>query len=138
LSPKAANNAWPVIVILMTDNGDSRTDVDVDRFNAFVIDLTARGASAHAVIVRGQRFGIISELAQNVVANLGGSIESLAISSAVPNYMKTIASRVTNDFKAMAGRYEVEFQSDPKAMDSGVEVQVTREGVRLQVTGKRP
>ncbi len=138
LTPKAANNAWPVLVVLTTDNGEGRSEPDVEAFNRLVNDLMARGANAHAVVVRGKQWGIVNELAENLVANMGGIFQAIAIANAVPDHMKTIGARVAGDLKAWSNRYEVEFQSDPKSAQAGVEVQIAREGARLQVEGRRP
>jgi hypothetical protein len=138
LAPKESKNAWPVLVILTTDHGESRTQPDVDAFNRLVNDLMARGANAHAIVLRGKQYGMVNEMVQNLVANMGGIFEPIAIASGVPDLMKTIGARVASDFKAWSNRYEVEFQSDAKTAQAAVEVQIAREGARLQVEGRRP
>jgi hypothetical protein len=137
LEPKPANNAWPVMVIL-TGDPPVRSELDVDRFNAWVQSLIKRGASAHTVVVRGSSTGVVGDVAQNITANLGGIFEAINSSTALPDYMKTIATRVAADAAAMTNRYEVEFQSDAKDSSGKLEVTLAKEGARVQLSGRRP
>jgi hypothetical protein len=138
LWPKPANNAWPVLVVLMTDSGQDARSLDVDEFNRFVDDFVARGGSAHALVVRETTFGPLSEIAQNLAGNAGGIYEPIAASTAVADHMRSIGDRVAADRTAMAGKYELEYQSDVTAAGSAVSVQVTRVGARVRASARRP
>ncbi len=130
--------AWPVFVILTTDAGEMRGEVDVDAFNRFSNDFMARAGTAHAVVVQGASSGIVTEIAKNLAANTRGVLEVLQIANALPNKMTALAARIAADHAAMATRYEVEFTSDAGSGGSGIVVEVARDGARLQLSGVRP
>jgi hypothetical protein len=130
---------WPVFVLVTTDLGSARSDPPFDRYNRFVGDYVARGGSAHAVIIQGSRPGILSTIVENLVHNTGGSLETIGISNALPDKLRTLGRRISEDKIAMTGRYELEYVSESKAAASAeVEVHVIREGVRVRVSHRRP
>ena len=130
---------WPVFVLVTTDLGSARSNPPFDRYNRFVGDYVARGGSAHAVIIQGSRPGMLSTIVENMVHNTGGSLETIGISSALPDKLRTLGHRISEDRIAMTGRYELEYATDSKAAASTeVEVRVIREGVRVRVSHRRP
>jgi hypothetical protein len=130
---------WPVFVLVTTDLGSGRSDPPFDRYNRFVGDYVARGGSAHAVIIQGASPGILSTIVENMVHNTGGSLETIGISSALPDKLRNLGRRISEDRIAMTGRYELEYASDSKAAaGAAVEVHVIREGVRVRVSHRRP
>ena len=135
---KTAPMRWPVFVMLLTDAGESRGQVPVDQFNRFVDDFVARGGNAHAIILKGNSSGIISDFAQNLAENVAGTFETMNTANALPQKMTALARRINGDHYAMATRLEIEYASDAKAPSGGVDVRVAREGVRLQVSPRRP
>jgi len=130
---------WPVFVLVTTDLGSARSDPPFERYNRFVGDYVARGGSAHAVIIQGSRPGMLSTIVENLVHNTGGSLDTIGISSALPDKLRTLGQRISEDRIAMTGRYELEYVSESKAAASAeVEVRVIREGVRVRVSHRRP
>jgi hypothetical protein len=130
---------WPVFVLVTTDLGSARSDPPFDRYNRFVGDYVARGGSAHAVIIQGARPGILSTIIENLVHNTGGSLDTIGISSALPDKLRSLGRRISEDKIAMTGRYELEYASESKAAaNAEVEVGVLREGVRVRVSHRRP
>lgn len=135
---KTAPGQWPVFVILTTDNGEARGELDIDGFNKFVTDFRLRGGSAHAVIVTGRGAGPVTDLALNLVENAGGIKGSMNLPNTMAERAKAIAQRLADDHHAMQEKYEVDFTSDAKLAETMVNVKVTREGVRLQMSPRRP
>jgi hypothetical protein len=135
---RTAPGQWPVIVIVTTDNGESRSDLRLDQFNTFVSEFMARGGSAHGVIVAGKQIGSITDLVLNLAENAGGIHGSINTVNSLPDRLKAIAERLGFDHQVMADRYEVDFTGDGKLQQPFVNVGVTREGVRVEMSARRP
>ena len=135
---KTAPGQWPVFVIVTTDNGESRSDLRLDEFNKFVTDFMARGGSAHGVIVAGRQVGAVTDLVLNFVENSGGIHGSINTANSLPDKLKAIAERLGFDHRLMADRYEVDFTGDAKLQQPFVNIGVTREGVRVEMSARRP
>ena len=135
---RTAPGQWPVFVILTTDNGEARSDTRLEDYNKFVTDFMTRGGSAHAVIVAGRQIGTVTDLALNLVENVGGIHGSVNTANSLPEHLKHIAERLAGDHQTMINRYEVDFTSDAKLQQPLVNVVVTRDGVRLEMSPRRP
>ena len=135
---KPAPTQWPVLVIVTTDNGDNRREPDVVRYNRFMNDFLNRGGAAHAVVIAGKQTGPVTDLAQNLVENTGGMYTTIVVDSALPERLKDIAGRLSDDHHAMADRYEVEFTGDGKLLQPTIVVQTHRDDIRLRMSPRRP
>jgi hypothetical protein len=135
---KTAPGQWPVMVIITTDNGETRREMPIDDYNKFMQDYVARAGAAHAVIVRGKQIGPVTDLTQNLVENVAGLYSAINTDTTLPERVKAIAGRVVTDHQKMATRYEVEFTGDAKAAQPIVNVIVKRDGVQLEMSGRRP
>jgi hypothetical protein len=135
---KGAPGQWPVLVIVTTDQGATRSEPNYDRFNRFVSGFVARGGTAHAIVVHDKAGGITTEFVMNVVENTGGYYESMAIANVLPDKMKMLAEHIDANYKAMSNWYELEFAGDSRIQAPRVQVGTTREGVSLQVSTRRP
>ena len=135
---KTAPTQWPVFVIVTTDNGDTRREPDVARYNRFMNDFLNRGGAAHAVVIAGKQSGPVTDLAQNLVENTGGIYTVIVVDSGLPDRLKTIAQRLSDDHHLMAERYEVEFTGDGKLLQPTVIVKTARDDIRLQMSPRRP
>jgi hypothetical protein len=138
---KPAPTRWPVFVMLLTDSGEAITQMPVEQFNRFVDDFLARGGNAHAIILKGRATGIVSDFAQNLTENAGGTFEVMNTGNSLPEKMTALARRINGDHYAMANRWEVEYATavDPPDMPAGsVDVRVGREDARVQVSPRRP
>ena len=131
---------WPVFVIFTTDQGDARREPNIDEYNKFMNDFLARGGSAHAVVVVGQSAGIVSDLVENFVGNMGGLHTEINTDNVLPERAKEIAVRLAADHQRMANRFQVEYTGDGKLKAPVVNVAVTRSGelLRLQMSPRRP
>ena len=135
---KPAPDRWPVFVILTTDMTDSQREPDVARYNKFMNDFLARGGNAHAVLMAGKRSGPVSDLTMNLVQNVGGMYTPLVADSGLPQRLTAIARRLAEDHLQMRDRYEVEFTGEAKAVQATVNVGVSRAGVTLDMSPRRP
>lgn len=135
---KPAPTQWPVFVIVTTDNGDTRREPDIARYNRFMNDFLGRGGIAHAVVLAGKQSGPVTDLTENLVKNTGGLYTSIVVDSGLPDRLKTIAERLSDDHHLMAERYEIEFSGDAKLLQPTINVKVGRDDVRLQMSPRRP
>jgi hypothetical protein len=135
---KTVPTQWPAIVILTTDNGDTRREPRVDAYNRFMTDFVARGGSAHSVVLEGKQVGPISELTQNLIDNVGGTRYAVNTDNVLPARLKDIAERLGDDHHAMRDRYEIEFLGDAGTQQPIVNVTTKRDGVQLQMSARRP
>ena len=135
---KPAPTQWPVLVIVTTDNGDTRREPDVARYNRFMNDFLNRGGAAHAVVIAGKQTGPVTDLAQNLVENTGGIYTAIVVDSGLPERLKDIAERLSDDHHAMADRYEVEFTGDGKLLQPTIVVKTGRDDIRLKMSPRRP
>jgi hypothetical protein len=135
---KTASGQWPVFVIVTTDKGELNRESNLDNYNKFMNDFLARGGSAHGVILVGPQVGLVTDIVLNLVDNVGGTKASINTDSSLPERMKGIATRLADDHQQMLNRYEVEFTGDAKVLVPVVEVAVTRAGVELEMSPRRP
>lgn len=135
---KTAPEQWPVFVIVTTDNGDGRREPDIVAYNKFMNDFLARGGAAHAVILSGKQTGSVTDLAANLVENVGGIRQTLNTSNSLPARLKDIAERLDIDHRIMMNRYEIAYAGDPKITAAVVKVTTSRENLRLEMSTRRP
>jgi hypothetical protein len=135
---KNAGGKWPVFVILTTDNGETRGELNIDGFNKFVTDFVSRAGSAHVVILKGQNAGPTSDLALNLADNAAGTRDVINAATAVGDRMKGVAARLVADHKAMTSAYELEYVSEARTSPV-IEIRLVREGgAALQFSARRP
>jgi len=135
---KTAPGQWPVFVIVTTDRGENRREFQLDVYNRFMNDFVSRGGSAHAVIVRDQQVGPVTDLTLNLVENVGGLSHSINTDTALAELLQRIAERITVDHLRMEDSYEVEFEGDARARTPIVNATIARDGVQLQLSPRRP
>ena len=135
---KTAPGQWPVFVIVTTDNGDATKEPDVVTYNKFMNDFVARGGAAHAVILTGKRTGPVTDLVTNLVDNVGGFRQTLNTDNSLPERLRDIAERLDIDHRVMMNRYEIAYAGDPAIATPIVNVSVSRDDVRLQMSVRRP
>ena len=135
---KTAPGQWPVFVIVTTDKGELNREPNIDNYNRFMNDFLARGGSAHAVILVGRQVGLVTDMVLNLVDNVGGTKASINTDYSLPERLKAVATRLADDHQQMRNRYEVEFSGDAKVLVPVVEVAVTRQGVQVEMSPRRP
>jgi hypothetical protein len=135
---KPAATQWPVFVILTTDITSANREPDTNRYNRFMNDFLSRGGSAHAVVMAGKSFGPVTDMTTNLVENTGGLYNALIVDSGLPERLKNIAKRLTDDHEAMQNRYELDFNGDAKLLQATVNVAAVRPDITLQMSARRP
>jgi len=135
---KPAPGQWPAFVIVTTDNGEGRREPNIDDYNVFMNDFLSRGGTAHAVIVQGKQSGPVTDIVANLVDNVGGIRYTIVADSSLPARLREIANRLADDHQSMMRRYEVSYAGDPKQVLPVVKVNVSRDGVNLQMSARRP
>jgi len=135
---RTAPEQWPVFVIVTTDNGDGRREPDIVAYNKFMNDFLARGGAAHAVILAGKQTGSVTDLVTNLVDNMGGLRQSLSTSNSLPARLKDIAERLDIDHRIMMNRYEIAYAGDATITAANVNVILSRDDLRLQMSTRRP
>lgn len=135
---KSAPGQWPVFVIVTTDNGEVRREFNLDQYNAFMQGFVARGGTAHAIIVRGKEIGPVTDLTLNLVENTGGLYGAINTDTSLPERLAAIAARLAADHEQMANTFEVEFIGDAKLAQPMINVTVSRDGVQLEMSARRP
>lgn len=95
---KSAPTLWPVFVIVTTDAAETRGEQRIDDYNKFMNDFAARGGQAHTIVIRGKNSGIVTDIAINLSENTRGIHETIAISNALPDKLKEVASRLEADY----------------------------------------
>lgn len=135
---KSAPGQWPVFVIVTTDNGEVRREFNTEQYNALMQGFVARGGTAHAIIVRGKEIGPVTDLTMNLVENTGGLYSAINTDTTLPERLTAIAARLAADHGQMANTFEVEFIGDAKAAQPIVNVTVSRDGVQLEMSARRP
>jgi hypothetical protein len=135
---RKAPRQWPIFVIATVDNGETRREPNLDRYNRFMNDFLGRGGSAHAVVIGGRYTGPVSDMAENLVKNVGGLYATIVVDSNLPQRLKDIANRVNEDAEMMRDKYEVEFSGDARLVQPHVNVEVTRQDVNVLMSTRRP
>jgi archaellum component FlaG (FlaF/FlaG flagellin family) len=102
-----------------------------------MMDYQMRGGTAHAIIIQGQRNGIVTDVVKNLADNTGGLTQTMNISNSLDDRMAEVASRIWEDHQLMADTFEIEYVSDAKALGS-VELDLGRGDVKLRMSGRRP
>ena len=135
---KTAPGQWQTLVIVTTDKGETRREMPLNQYNVFMNDFVARGGAAHAVILRGNQTGPVTDITQNLIENVLGLYSEISTEVSLPERMRAIAERLAGDHERMENKYEVEFTGDAKSGQAVVNVIVKREGVLLEMSGRRP
>lgn len=134
----SAPGQWPVLVIVTTDNGDTRREFNLNRYNTFMNGFVARGGAAHAIILRGKEVGPVTDVTQNLIENTGGSYGAINTEATLVDRVTAMAKRVAADHQQMANAFEVEFIGDPRMVQPMVNVTVSRDNVQLEMSARRP
>lgn len=134
----SAPGQWPVLVIVTTDNGDTRREFNLNRYNIFMNGFVARGGAAHAIILRGKEVGPVTDITQNLIENTGGLYGAINTEATLVDRVTAMAKRVAADHQQMANTFEVEFIGDPRMVQPMVNVTVSRDNVQLEMSARRP
>jgi hypothetical protein len=133
---RKAEDRWPVFVIFTSDGTESSAAAHEKEFNAWSTGLSARGAIAHALVLKVKGSGVPEMVAMGLTRNTGGRFDMMNTSNALPDKFKALATQLAADHRQMSTKYQLEYLSDsstPAAADVGV----ARSGVKLQSSYQR-
>lgn len=94
---RTAPDRRPVIVVITTDNNQSRGEVRIDEYNKFMNDFVMRSGRAHGIVIRGANIGVTSDIVMNLTDNTGGFFDSIAIPNPLADRMRVMAETVGAD-----------------------------------------
>ena len=133
---RKAEDRWPVFVIITSDGADGSTGANEKKFNDWLLNLPARGISAHAFALKYKGGGQAEIVASHVAQSAGGKYEFMNTSNSLPEKLTALGSAMAASAKQMSTWYQVEFQTDA-AGNGPVEVGVARAGIKIQLSYRR-
>ena len=136
---RKAEDRWPVFVILTSDGTEISAGAHEKEFSNWSMGLATRGVSAHALVLKiGKKGSAIPEIfAENVTQNTGGRYDVINTTTSIPEKLKTLATQLGADQRRMSGWYQVDFTTDAAAAAPGLDIGVSRPGVKLQMSYQR-
>ena len=94
---RRATDRRHVFVMVTTDEGFSIGQGRVDDYNKFMNDFLQRRGRAYGIVLRGQGIGPTSEIVNNLATNTNGTYEVINSPNSLPDKMKAIAARISNE-----------------------------------------
>ena len=126
------DDAWPVIVMVLTDAPETSGNMTEDAYNTLVGELMSRGATVHAVLLSTRGGNIQTEYSINLTQNTGGRFQGIAAATGLPNTLTTLGTEIGTHFDDMSGRWRVAYErSDPPGEQ--ISVAVNRPGVNVRI-----
>jgi hypothetical protein len=92
------SNTRPLFMILTTDMARLVNELRIGDYNKFVDSFRGRRGMAHAIVVRNSDAGMVTPIAENLVKNTGGRIETIAAPNAIPRLMEEFAQLVNAQY----------------------------------------
>lgn len=132
---KPAYDRWGVFVIVTSDSPEV-SGRPLEDFNRRIRELGLRGARAHAVVIElsSQARGNEPELSRALTQSTGGSYDSIATITALPDKMKAIGADIANTKKRAADEYVIEFMRETDNAPVDVSVKAAGAHVRVSMT----
>jgi VWA domain-containing protein len=93
---RKAGERWPVFVILTADGNDSSKE-DEQEFNRWLSDVTRRGVSANAIVLKASALGLTGSIATVITRSTHGHYASMGMTSGIPEAMTKLADQLTAD-----------------------------------------
>jgi hypothetical protein len=133
---RKAEDRWPVFVIVTSDGTESSAAAHEKEFNAWSQGLSARGTTAHALVLKVKGSGVPEMVAMGVTRNTGGRYDMMNTSNALPDKLRALATQLGADHRQMSVHYQLEYVTD-STTQAPVNVGVARSGVKLQTSYRR-
>ena len=92
-----AKDKWPIVVMITTDNAETRGEPRIDEYNRFMNDFLRRGGIAHAIVLRGNSTGVVTDIALNLTGNTGGIYQALAVGNGMGDALKKVGEQLKLD-----------------------------------------
>ncbi len=94
---RKATGQWCVFVIITGDGSESSTGTDEQAFNKWLTEVTKRGVSASAVVLKSSGTGLPEIVASTLVKATGGHYNVMSNGSTLPDVMKQLANELAYD-----------------------------------------
>ena len=133
------DDAWPVIVMVLTDGPEMSGNMTQDEYNALVGELMSRGANVHIVLLltrgadaRAKLRPIQTDYATNLTQNTGGLFQGINLATGLPDALTTLATEIGAHFDDMSNRWRVVYErSDPPG--ERIALMVNRPAVNVRI-----
>lgn len=134
---KKAEDRWPVFVIITSDGTEGSAGAHEKEFNQWALTIGSRGASVHALVLKAKGSGLPEIVASTLTQNAGGRYDFMNTTNALPEKMKTLGLQLAADQNRMSTKYQIEFATDFAAAPPGLDIGVSRPGVKLHSSYQR-
>ena len=104
------DEAWPVILLVITDGPEGSGNINPDRFNAFVQEMAGQGAMVHTVILENRLGSVQSQISRILSQATGGMHRSINSATALVETLSEFAATMGAHFDAMSGRYRIAYE----------------------------
>src|SRR4051812_8170401 len=151
---KKADDHLKVIVLFTSDGTEISTGGREKEFMKWSPQLALRGIVVHSFVMKPLKTqssrsspsapssvptpgsSIAEIVAENITNNSGGRYDVMNTTTALPEKMKALGEELAKDHRNMSSWYDIDIETDG-ADDAALDVDVAREGVRLQVLNTR-
>jgi hypothetical protein len=129
------DDGWPVFVLVLFDGGGRV--VNESKFNGFARELTARGATVHAVLVRNWVGSIQEGVSSYLTRRTGGIYYPMATANGIPGALSDLATAMGAHHDAVKDRYRVSYECEPDDVETSIAMRVTRPAVAVRMFPNR-
>ena len=130
------DEAWPVIVIILTDGTEDSAFMNDNRFLEWINGVRQGGLIVHVIQVTTRGGSPLTNLALNLTQNTGGRYVSIASATALDGALTTLATDMAALYEEASNRYRVVFErADPPG--ASISLSVSRPGVGVRLFGGR-
>jgi hypothetical protein len=133
----SSEDAWPVMVMVMTDGPETSANMNEDQFGEFTLDLLRGGAMVHVVVVETRGGGIQSQIGQNLTQNTGGFYRSMNSPTALQNTLAELATKMGEHFDEMSPRYRLLYERPGDTPGAAMGAGVVGPNYKMQLFGDR-
>jgi hypothetical protein len=127
------DEAWPVILMVITDGPEGSGNINPNRFNEFVQELTARGAMVHTVMLENRGGAVQSQISRIATQATGGLYRTINSSTALVEALSEFATQMGDHFDAMSSRYRIEFERPGDTPGAQVGAQLQGPNYKIQL-----
>lgn len=101
---RTVEKRWPVFVILSTDGPDSSQRVTEKTFNQLLQGLASRHVTVNAALLTSTGTSLVRSLTLTMIEQTGGAYESATVATALPNKMKSLATRIGQNYRTLSAK----------------------------------
>lgn len=130
------DEAWPVIVMILTDGTEDSAFMNDDRFLEWINEVRQAGLIIHVIQITTRGGSSMTGLALNLTGNTGGRYVSIASATALEGAMTKLATDMGTLYSEASNRYRVVFER-PDPPGASISLSVSRPGVGVRLFGGR-